>query len=87
MDPGLAPSGRGHMTRRQIADSVASKALRGQSLAALRKAAAGTRTRARSLTTSAAVSQATASARVLACLAGDAHGRGVPGLSHVDAEG
>lgn len=35
----LAPSGRGHMTPRQIADSVASKALSGQSLAALRKAA------------------------------------------------
>lgn len=35
----LAPSGRGHMTPRQIADSVASKALQGQSLAALRKAA------------------------------------------------
>jgi hypothetical protein len=36
----LAPSGRGHMTPRQIGDSVASKALAGQSLAALRKAAA-----------------------------------------------
>lgn len=35
----LAPSGRGHMTARQIGDSVASKALQGQSLAALRKAA------------------------------------------------
>jgi hypothetical protein len=35
----LAPSGRGHMTPRQIGDSVASKALQGQSLAALRKAA------------------------------------------------
>lgn len=35
----LAPSGRGHMTPRQIGDSVASKALSGQSLAALRKAA------------------------------------------------
>lgn len=35
----LAPSGRGHMTARQIGDSVASKALHGQSLAALRKAA------------------------------------------------
>lgn len=34
----LAPSGRGRMTPRQIADSVASKALQGQSLAALRKA-------------------------------------------------
>jgi hypothetical protein len=38
----LAPSGRGHMTPRQIGDSVASKALAGQSLAALRKAAART---------------------------------------------
>ncbi len=36
----LAPSGRGHMTPRQIGDSIASKALAGQSLAALRKAAA-----------------------------------------------
>jgi hypothetical protein len=36
----LAPSGRGHMTARQIGDSVASKALQGQSLTALRKAAA-----------------------------------------------
>jgi hypothetical protein len=36
----LAPSGRGRMTPRQIADSVASKALQGQSLTALRKAAA-----------------------------------------------
>ncbi|MDN5913620.1 MAG: hypothetical protein L0I76_00635 [Pseudonocardia sp.] len=36
----LAPSGRGHMTPRQIGDSVASKALAGQSVAALRKAAA-----------------------------------------------
>ncbi|MCW0214775.1 MAG: hypothetical protein OJJ54_15565 [Pseudonocardia sp.] len=36
----LAPSGRGHMTPRQIGDSVASKALEGQSLAALRKAVA-----------------------------------------------
>ncbi|WP_271214863.1 hypothetical protein [Pseudonocardia halophobica] len=35
----LAPSGRGHMTPRQIGDSVASKALAGQSLTALRKAA------------------------------------------------
>ena len=35
----LAPTGQGHMTPRQIADSVASKALQGQSLAALRKAA------------------------------------------------
>lgn len=35
----LAPSGRGHMTARQIGDSVASKALQGHSLAALRKAA------------------------------------------------
>ncbi len=34
----LAPSGRGHMTPRQIADSVASKALQGQSLTAMRKA-------------------------------------------------
>jgi hypothetical protein len=34
----LAPSGRGHMTPRQIADSVASKALHDQSPAALRKA-------------------------------------------------
>jgi hypothetical protein len=38
----LAPSGRGHMTPRQIGDSVASKALAGQSLAAMRKAAART---------------------------------------------
>jgi hypothetical protein len=37
----LAPSGRGHMTARQVGDSVASKALQGQSLTALRKA--GTR--------------------------------------------
>ena len=36
----LAPSGRGHMTPRQIGDSVASKALAGQNLAALRRAAA-----------------------------------------------
>ena len=36
----LAPSGRGRMTTRQIGDSIASKALQGQSLAALRKAAA-----------------------------------------------
>ncbi|GAA4885611.1 hypothetical protein ACFQ34_30020 [Pseudonocardia benzenivorans] len=36
----LAPSGRGHMTPRQIGDSVASKALAGQSITALRKAAA-----------------------------------------------
>lgn len=35
----LAPSGGGHMTPRQISDSVASKTLQGQSLAALRKAA------------------------------------------------
>ena len=35
----LAPSGRGRMTPRQIGDSVASKALEGQSLTALRKAA------------------------------------------------
>lgn len=34
----LAPSGQGRMTPRQIADSVASKALKGQSVAALRKA-------------------------------------------------
>lgn len=34
----LAPSGRGRMTTRQIGDSVASKALEGQSLVALRKA-------------------------------------------------
>lgn len=34
----LAPSGRGHMTPRQIADSVASKALEGQNLSSLRKA-------------------------------------------------
>ncbi|GAA4557710.1 hypothetical protein GCM10023175_62670 [Pseudonocardia xishanensis] len=34
----LAPSGRGHMTPRQIGDSVASKALAGQSITALRKA-------------------------------------------------
>ena len=36
----LAPSGRGHMTPRQIGDSVASKALAGNTLTALRKAAA-----------------------------------------------
>jgi hypothetical protein len=36
----LAPTGRGHITPRQIGDSIASKALTGQSLAALRKAAA-----------------------------------------------
>ncbi|WP_344411694.1 hypothetical protein [Pseudonocardia ailaonensis] len=35
----LAPAGRGHMTARQIGDSVASKALAGQTLTALRKAA------------------------------------------------
>jgi hypothetical protein len=35
----LAPSGRGRMTTRQIGDSVASKALEGQTLTALRKAA------------------------------------------------
>ena len=34
-----APSGRGHMPPRQIGDSVASKALAGQTLTALRKAA------------------------------------------------
>ncbi len=44
----LAPSGRGHMTPRQIADSVASKSLQGQSLGALRKAAKRTGTRRRS---------------------------------------
>lgn len=33
----LAPSGRGRMTPRQIADSVASKALSGQSVSALRR--------------------------------------------------
>ncbi|RCW41049.1 hypothetical protein DFQ14_109126 [Halopolyspora algeriensis] len=33
----LAPTGVGRMTPRQIADSVASKAMQGQSLAALRK--------------------------------------------------
>jgi hypothetical protein len=33
----LAPSGRGHMTPRQIGDSVASKALSGQTLTQLRK--------------------------------------------------
>lgn len=38
----LSPSGRGRMTPRQIGDSVASKALSGQSLAALRKAVAQT---------------------------------------------
>jgi hypothetical protein len=38
----LAPSGRGHMTPRQIGDSVASKALAEHSLTALRKAAART---------------------------------------------
>jgi hypothetical protein len=36
----LAPSGRGHMTPRQIGDSVASKALAGQTIASLRKSAA-----------------------------------------------
>jgi hypothetical protein len=36
----LASSGKGHITPRQIGDSIASKALAGQSLAALRKAAA-----------------------------------------------
>jgi hypothetical protein len=35
----LAPTGRGRMTPRQIGDSVASKALHGQTLTALRKAA------------------------------------------------
>lgn len=35
----LAPSGRGHMTPRQIGDSVASKALAGQTITTLRKAA------------------------------------------------
>ena len=35
----LAPQGRGRMTPRQIGDSIASKALQGQSLTALRKAA------------------------------------------------
>lgn len=38
----LSPTGRGRMTPRQIGDSVASKALAGQSLAALRKAATRT---------------------------------------------
>jgi hypothetical protein len=42
----LAPSGRGHMTPRMIGDSIASKALAGQSLAALRKAANRAETRA-----------------------------------------
>jgi hypothetical protein len=36
----LAPSGRGHMTARQVGDSVASKALQGQSVTSLRKAVA-----------------------------------------------
>jgi hypothetical protein len=36
----LAPSGRGHMTPRQIGDSVASKALAGESITALRKSIA-----------------------------------------------
>jgi hypothetical protein len=44
----LAPHGRGHITPRQIGDSVASKALAGQSLAALRKAAARNSTTATS---------------------------------------
>lgn len=35
----LAPAGRGRMTTRQIGDSIASKALQGQSIVALRKAA------------------------------------------------
>lgn len=35
----LAPTGRGHMTPRQIGDSVASKALAGNTLTALRKEA------------------------------------------------
>jgi hypothetical protein len=39
----LAPSGRGRMTPRQIADSVASKALQGQSLTELRKTASRSR--------------------------------------------
>ena len=44
----LAPTGQGHMTPRQIADSVASKALQGHSLAALRKAAKRPRTQQKS---------------------------------------
>ncbi|WP_181781048.1 hypothetical protein [Pseudonocardia pini] len=44
----LAPSGRGHMTPRQIGDSIASKALAGQTLASLRKAAKATAKEARS---------------------------------------
>jgi hypothetical protein len=39
----LAPSGQGHMTPRQIRDSVASKALQDQSPAALRRALSRTR--------------------------------------------
>jgi hypothetical protein len=35
----LAPSGRGHMTARQVGDSVASKALQGVTLSELRRAA------------------------------------------------
>ncbi|MEV4644834.1 hypothetical protein [Saccharopolyspora sp. NPDC049357] len=41
----LSPTGRGRMTPRQIGDSVASKALAGQSLAALRKATTRTTTK------------------------------------------
>lgn len=43
----LAPAGRGHMTPRQIGDSVASKALAGQSLTELRKAAKAASTTAK----------------------------------------
>jgi hypothetical protein len=42
----LAPAGRGHMTPRQIGDSVASKALAGQTLTELRKAAKAEATKA-----------------------------------------
>jgi hypothetical protein len=44
----LAPSGRGRMTTRQIGDSIASKALEGQSLTALRKAVRNNKTNAKS---------------------------------------
>ena len=50
----LAPSGRGHMTPRQIGDSVASKALAGQTLTQLRRDAKAAAAKATSSTTTAA---------------------------------
>lgn len=59
----LAPSGRGHMTPRQIGDSVASKALAGQSLTALRKGAKAAAAKNTSATKPAAKTTATSATR------------------------